>query len=204
MRVTLVYWAADPACDVPQPILDEFGGRLVDRKATFQKTRLALGPERDALPSWRITEHPRTEPSVEVVRLAVTAGACSRFRLDPQIPRESFERLYERWIVRSILGELADVVLVAGHDNSASNPAGLITVCVTDGHGSIGLIAVDESARGQGIGTQLIQAAHRWLLGRGARRVTVVTQLDNQAACRLYEKCGFEQAELQHVYHFWI
>jgi len=204
MKVKLVYWAADPGCGVPQRILSEFGGLFVDRKATFQKTLPALGHESDARQSWRITEHPRTEPAVELVRLAVTAGACSRFRLDPRIPRESFERLFELWIVRSVLGELADVVLVAGRDSSTSDPAGLITVRLTGGQGSVGLIAVHESARGQGIGTRLIQAAHRWLLGRGAGRVTVVTQLDNQAACRLYEKCGYEPAELQHIYHFWI
>ncbi|MFI5460830.1 MAG: GNAT family N-acetyltransferase [Isosphaerales bacterium] len=204
MKVKLVYWAADPGGNVPQPILDEFGGLFVDRKATFQKTLPALGPESDALQSWRITEHPRTDPAVELVRLAVTAGSCSRFRLDPRIPRESFKRLYELWIVRSVLGELADMVFVAARGRSTSEPAGLITVRLTGGQGSIGLIAVDELARGQGIGTRLIQAAHRWLLARGVKRVTVVTQLDNQAACRFYEKCGYEQVELRHVYHFWI
>ena len=151
----------------------------------------------------RIAEHPKSEPSFDVVRLAVAAGAYSRFRLDPRVPEESFQRLYEIWIVRSVLGELADAVFVADRGTDLDDPVGLITVSLTGGQGSIGLIAVDESARGQGVGSQMIHAAHRWLLGRGARNVEVVTQLDNHKACRLYEKCGYTHAELQHVYHFW-
>jgi RimJ/RimL family protein N-acetyltransferase len=41
------------------------------------------------------------------------------------------------------------------------------------------------------------------LLERGASRVTVVTQLENQAACRLYTRCGYQHAEVRDRYHFW-
>ena len=103
-----------------------------------------------------------------------------------------------------MLGELADAVLVAGRGTDLDDPAGLITVSLAGGEGSIGLIAVDRIStwtRGRmkldpGCGT-------RWLLGRDARTVKVVTQLDNRKACSLYEKCGYAHAELLHVYHFW-
>lgn len=199
----LVYWATDPNRNVSQSILREFQGRLVDQKVTFRRNVRSVEPEGESSMGWRISEHPRSNPSFRVVRLAVAAGACSRFRLDPRIPEQSFERLYEIWIVRSVLGELADAVLVAGRGTDLDDPAGLITVSLAGGEGSIGLIAVDESARGQGVGSSLIQAAHRWLLGRDARTVKVVTQLDNRKACSLYEKCGYAHAELLHVYHFW-
>jgi dTDP-4-amino-4,6-dideoxy-D-galactose acyltransferase len=199
----LVYWAANPRIEVPQSILGEFHGLLVDRKVTFRKTLPTSEPDSDSWMSCRIAEHPKSEPSFDVVRLAVSAGAYSRFRLDPRVHEESFRRLYETWILRSVLGELADAVLVAGRGSNLDDPVGLITVSLIGEQGSIGLIAVDESARGQGVGSQMIHAAHRWLLGRGARNVEVVTQLDNHKACRLYEKCGYTHAELQHVYHFW-
>jgi dTDP-4-amino-4,6-dideoxy-D-galactose acyltransferase len=202
-HVKLVYWAAAPGRVVSQPLLDEFGGLLVDRKITFQVDLRALGSDVRAVAACRITKHSRGEPSPAVVRLAVAAGVYSRFRLDPRIPRLSFERLYENWIVRSVHGELADMVLIAGRDSSAGDPAGLITISVNEGQGSIGLIAVDESARGRGIGRSLIHAAHRWLLRRQAQRVTVVTQLENVAACRLYESCGYQHADLRDRYHFW-
>jgi dTDP-4-amino-4,6-dideoxy-D-galactose acyltransferase len=199
----LVYWTADPTIEVPQSILGEFHGLLVDRKVTFRKTLSTSEPDSDSWTPCRITEHPKSEPSFGVVRLAVSAGAYSRFRLDPRVHEESFQRLYEIWIVRSVLGERADAVLVADRGTNLDDPVGLITVSSTGGQGSIGLIAVDESARGQDVGSQMIHAAHRWLLGRGARNVEVVTQLDNHKACRLYEKCSYTYAELQHVYHFW-
>jgi dTDP-4-amino-4,6-dideoxy-D-galactose acyltransferase len=199
----LVYWATDPSRNFPQSILQEFQGRLVDQKVTFRRNVRSAALESQSSMGCQISEHPRSNPSFRVVRLAVAAGTYSRFRLDPRIPEESFERLYETWIVRSVLGDLADAVLIAGRGTGRDDPAGLITVSLAGGEGSIGLIAVDESARGQGVGSNLIHAAHRWLLGRGARSVKVVTQLDNRKACRLYEKCGYTHAELLHVYHFW-
>jgi dTDP-4-amino-4,6-dideoxy-D-galactose acyltransferase len=199
----LIYWAADPRFKVPQSILGEFHGLLVDRKVTFRRTLRNVTPESESAMCRRISEHPKSEPAFDLVRLAVSAGAYSRFRLDPRIPKESFGRLYEIWINRSVLGDIADAVFVAARGTELDYPAGLITVSLTGREGSIGLIAVDESARGQGVGSHLIHAVHRWLLGRGARNVKVVTQLDNHKACRLYEKCGYSHAELQHVYHFW-
>jgi dTDP-4-amino-4,6-dideoxy-D-galactose acyltransferase len=199
----LVYWAAEPGRVVPQHLLNEFGGLLVDRKVTF-RIELSTGDcESEPLPSCPITEHPQSEPGPGVARLGLAAGVCSRFGLDPRIPRGAFERLYQSWILRSVAGELADVVLIAGDLAAGELPAGLVTVSVTGLQGSIGLIAVDPRARGRKIGTSLIHAAHRWLHGRGANRVAVVTQLENQPACRLYEKCGYRRAELHDRYHFW-
>jgi dTDP-4-amino-4,6-dideoxy-D-galactose acyltransferase len=199
----LVYWAADPRVEVSQSILWEFHGLLVDRKATFRKTLVAAEADSDSWISGRIAEHPRSEPGLALVRLAISAGAYSRFRRDPRVHEESFRRLYELWINRSVLGELADVVLVADRGTGLDDPVGLITLSLAGRQGSIGLIAVDESARGCGIGSKMIRAAHRWLLAHGVRNVEVVTQLDNQIACRFYEKCGYAHAALQHVYHFW-
>ncbi len=201
--VRLVYWAGSADRDIPGSLLDEFGGLLVDRKATFQKSLLSLDLERDDPISRRITQYSGSEPGFALLRLAVAAGACSRFRRDPGIPRESFRRLFELWLIRSIHGELADLVLVAGGESALADPVGLITVSLAHGQGSIGLISVDESVRGRGIGKHLIHAAHRWLAGHGADRALVVTQLDNKAACALYERCGYRQAHLEHFYHFW-
>jgi dTDP-4-amino-4,6-dideoxy-D-galactose acyltransferase len=203
-KYRFIYWAADPRIEVSQSIVGEFHGLLADRKVTFRKTLCGLETASDSLMSCcRIAEHPKCKPSFDLVRLAVLAGAYSRFKLDPRVREDSFQRLYEIWIARSVSGELADAVLVACPCTTFDDPAGLITVSLTGGRGSIGLVAVDESARGQGIGAHLVHAAHRWLLDRGGRNVEVVTQLDNHKACRLYEKCGYTRAKLQHVYHFW-
>ena len=49
-----------------------------------------------------------------------------------------------------------------------------------------------------------MHAAHRWMQQRGAQVAQVVTQLDNRAACRLYERAGYRISRLQHFYHFWL
>jgi ribosomal protein S18 acetylase RimI-like enzyme len=79
----------------------------------------------------------------------------------------------------------------------------MVTVAEADRVGNIGLIAVHERARGRGVGAALMAAAHRWMAGRGAAAATVVTQLDNAAACRLYQASGYGLAGVWHCYHFW-
>jgi ribosomal protein S18 acetylase RimI-like enzyme len=114
--------------------------------------------------------------------------------------------MYRLWIERSLRGEMADAVLVADLSNGTlSAPlAGLISLEETAGTGSIGLIAVAQEARGRGVGTALLAAAHRWMLARGAQQARVVTQADNLPACRLYERAGYRLADVRHVFHFWL
>ena len=52
-------------------------------------------------------------------------------------------------------------------------------------------ICVVKSARGQGIGTALIQKAVEWAKGSGLRGLALETQDNNLLACRFYAKCGF-------------
>ena len=199
----LVYWDAEPARGAPRDLLEEYSGSLVDRRLSLGRPLATVEAESGDQAAIAIHAHPRTGPARELVSLAVQAGEFSRFRRDPRIPAESFRSLYEIWLEKSVQGDLADLVLVATAGNSCEQPLGFVTVSLKDGEGSIGLIAVVEWARGRAIGRRLLEAAHRWLAGRRARRVTVVTQLENHPACRLYERCGYDRAQLRHVYHFW-
>jgi ribosomal protein S18 acetylase RimI-like enzyme len=53
-------------------------------------------------------------------------------------------------------------------------------------------VAVDASAGGRGIGTQVVDAATALLAARGHHAVKVVTGSDNEVALKLYARCGFE------------
>jgi dTDP-4-amino-4,6-dideoxy-D-galactose acyltransferase len=127
--VYLVYWAADPVLDVPGWLLSEFRGSLVDQKATFA-CRLAPVPHDEiAIPSpYEVAEIPRGRPCRRLVGLALKAGAQSRFRSDPRISAEASSRLYEVWITRSTLRELADAVLVISRSGEAEKPLGVVTL----------------------------------------------------------------------------
>ena len=52
-------------------------------------------------------------------------------------------------------------------------------------------ICVVKSARGQGIGTALIQKAIEWAKDSGLHGLALETQDNNLPACRFYAKCGF-------------
>jgi ribosomal protein S18 acetylase RimI-like enzyme len=104
----------------------------------------------------------------------------------------------------STLGEMADQVLVACGTDPLSDCLGMISYSIVEAGARIGLIAVRDQARGKGIGSALIAAAHREMAKRGARMATVCTQCANVPACRLYERLGYHLDEVQNVYHFWI
>jgi streptothricin acetyltransferase len=53
-------------------------------------------------------------------------------------------------------------------------------------------IAVDAKYRGQGIGRALIERAIEWAKAKGFPGLMLETQNNNVAACKLYERCGFE------------
>lgn len=55
-------------------------------------------------------------------------------------------------------------------------------------------VAVDPAAQGAGWGTCLVQDALRWAWRNGATIAHVNTQVTNERAVALYEKCGFRLA----------
>jgi dTDP-4-amino-4,6-dideoxy-D-galactose acyltransferase len=86
----------------------------------------------------------------------------------------------------------------------AAGVQGYITAAVTSGGGGqIGLFAVADAARGQGVGGRLIAAALAWLAARGADPVTVVTQGRNIRAQRIYQRFGLLSHDLELWFHRW-
>ena len=138
-----------------------------------------------------------------ITSLGIDAGWTSRFRRDPNFATERVDALYRIWADKCLTGERANAVLIARRRGQV---AGLITLQVTGAARSsaeIGLVAVQESARGLGLGRRLMRAAERWLQAQGVNRVTVVTQAENSAAISLYRRCGYQEQQQRTVYHFW-
>jgi ribosomal protein S18 acetylase RimI-like enzyme len=57
-------------------------------------------------------------------------------------------------------------------------------------------LVIDESARRQGVGRALIQAALDWARAQGCSEVEVSTDVDNTAAQAFYRQLGFESEAL--------
>lgn len=198
-QIPLAYWSAeDPSEDV-RNVAVQLGGRMVDEKLTFaaevSKTANIDFPKADLAQSYR------DGMSVDDLKqLAVDSGIHSRFVVDPKFPRDKARALFEEWMLRSLDKTYADDVLVIPQENRI---AGMATVAQKSGYVSIGLVAVAAEYRGRGFGEILVRAAITWCRERGIHQIQVTTQAANQPARRLYQKCGFELAKTEFVYHFW-
>lgn len=57
--------------------------------------------------------------------------------------------------------------------------------------GHVYTVNVHPSERGRGLGVRLMDACHEALRGLGMTRVLLEVNVENAAAIRLYEKCGY-------------
>lgn len=199
-RVGLAYWASDPNDEESQKAARSGDGFLADRKVTYV---IDVGRVADPVAGteWITEEYGDPLPCGELEALAVRAGTYSRFKVDPRMPDGKSAELYKMWIRNSVKKTLADAVLVI---RDAGRIAGMVTLGEKQGRGDIGLLAVAVGMQGRNIGVSLVRAGQRWARGKGYRFAQVVTQGENVAACRLYEKCGYTIDKIENFYHFWI
>lgn len=201
-NVALAYWAADPNDRDSGQAAVECMGFLADRKITFSVDSEVLHKNMPLIAAnAQVEEFCAEGPTAELEALAIQAGEFSRFRVDPRIPPGRFIELYRQWIRKSVNGELAEKVYVVRSE--VGKILGMVTVGEKNGRGDIGLLAVDRLARGRNLGLALVSAAQEWSLKKGLPAAQVVTQVDNVAACRFYEKCGYHIDKVEHIYHFW-
>lgn len=193
----LLYWAVSPTDEQAAATARQLGLYLATQRVTYA---LTVADEPAGLPAGI---GPVTALTAPRRRLALLAGHQSRYRTDPRFAADVYERLYSRWIERSVSGELAREVLVYRPAPHAPE-TGLLTLECHESHVSIGLLAVAGHLRGQGVGTRLVAAARQRTRAWGCARLRVATQLTNTGACRLYERCGFAIEQVTHVYHVWL
>jgi dTDP-4-amino-4,6-dideoxy-D-galactose acyltransferase len=133
--------------------------------------------------------------------IAAVSHHDSRFYRDGHFAGDRCDELYRTWIERSCRG-WADHVLVA---DRLETPVGYLTIHRRGaGNAAIGLVAVDPSCRGLGVGRQLIQGCLSWLADSGIARVSVVTQGGNAASLSFYRRVGFRVSETATWYHRWF
>ena len=195
--VRLAYWAAREEAPFDVKIM---GGLLTDKKATFSIDLKKLKP--NLFISTNLVQSFTSDMQEEdLLNLAVQAGAYSRFARDPQFPHELFINLYKEWMHKCLAKELADDVLII---QTGGKTTGMVTVSDKNGIGDLSLIAVDKSQRGRHFGEKLVRAAQLWYLKHDLEKSQVVTQMDNTAACSLYQKCGYAISRTDFIYHFWL
>lgn len=169
---------------------ESVGFRLVDVRLTYEHS----APR--AFEDVRV----RAAKSSDLADLEVIAAQSflfSRFSRDAAFGPANAARLYREWLRKSVSG-WAQQTLVA---ESQGQPVGFVTCHLNPPLGSIGLIAVSEEARGNGLGPALVLSANSWLRHAGARSITVVTQAANLQAQRVYQATGFATKTVEVWFH---
>lgn len=173
----------------------DMGGILVDQKTTYSKKT-----EKTPWHSDHIKEYLEDEINDRLIELGLQAGLFSRFRLDKNFSKQEYERLYIEWLRKSVSMDLALKTFIA---LEGSEIIGITTLGGKEDAADIGLVAVDKNFRGNGIASDLIHSAENAAYDLGFKEIKVVTQLQNKAACRLYEKCDFKIENIVNIYHYW-
>ncbi len=196
-QVRLVYWQVDGGCKESNQAAAQLHGFLACKQVTYY---LKLTKNHLPAQAHYIFSYQDKVPTKDMEDLAIKIGEKSRFGQDPRIPRDGFYRMYHLWIKNSVNHSVASEVLVAG----ANKIIGMITLRNKNGRGDIGLLAVDDQHRGQGIASALLTAAKHYFINHGYQDLQVVTQQSNFSACALYEKNGFSCEQIDSFYHFWL
>jgi GNAT superfamily N-acetyltransferase len=100
------------------------------------------------------------------------------------------------WFLETQLNDRDAVVLIAEHDGIVAGYvyAGLEPLSWKELRGPAGFIhdiVVEESARGEGLARELLNAAVQWLRERGAPRVMLWTAAQNVRAQHVFQSAGF-------------
>lgn len=82
-----------------------------------------------------------------------------------------------------------------------------MVVCKLEPHrsgtfrGYIAMLAVQESHRGKGIATKLVEMAINAMAERDADEIVLETEVTNTASLKLYERLGFLRSKRLHRYY---
>jgi dTDP-4-amino-4,6-dideoxy-D-galactose acyltransferase len=194
-QVHCLYFLADFDHRETLRLVEAAGFSLVDLRVTLARDLSTAADQAPPVAAIR----PFEEDDLPALKaIARRSHRDSRFFFDGRFPEDRCEDLFETWIERSCSG-WAQAVFVAEVDGAASG----YCACHLDdrGVGSIGLIAIADSAQGRGLGTGLVGAALSFFTKQGATRAQVVTQARNVPAQRLYQKMGFLTDSIQLWYH---
>ena len=193
-RIDSVSFLADPSDAVTLRALERHAFELMD-------VRLELETPVEPRVVTSVIRPAREDDLGALIDIARTSHRNTRFHTDTRFGTARADELYAVWIERSVRGELADDVFIA---EASSRVVGYMTLSGRpDDAAQIGLIAVHDMHRGQGIGTQFIAAAHEWCVDSGRSVLQVVTPGRSTESLRFYERMGFLTRRIGFWYHRW-
>ncbi len=138
----------------------------------------------------------------DLQKLAELILVNSRFSKDHFFPKIAAQRIYQKWVLNSLNGQVAKRVLIYKRYGKI---LGFITLVDNYPIGKIGLLAVDSNSQNKGIGYELLLKVQKILKNTKFSTLQIKTQSDNSAACYLYsKKLNASLIKQTFVYHFWL
>lgn len=136
-------------------------------------------------------------PQPVVVRRLVEVGAGELEALAALLPQiSSGAPAPDLASVRAVIADPGNQLLVAELDGRIVGTCLVATFpTLTGTRAWLEDVVVDESSRGAGIGTALVEAAAAASRSVGARTLDLTSRPSRQAANRLYARCGFQQRQ---------
>ena len=194
----MVYCFAKPF-SFEDNVLKEYSALLVDEKVTYARI---IDEDEGDVPEVNIHVYSEVVVSDKMLDIAIQTSEHSRFRVDPNFQNEEFKKLYYQW-VKNAVENRKDGELFTYEEGETLK--GLIYLKeVSEKIGSISLIGVDQSSRGEQIGTKLINQSLSYFKRKNINEIQVVTQKQNVLACNFYEKNNFNLIDTVNVFHIWI
>jgi dTDP-4-amino-4,6-dideoxy-D-galactose acyltransferase len=198
--IACLYLLVDGWDDEVHRLAQRHGFRFVDIRLTLAQSVSVDGPI--GAGADLTVRAPQSDDATKLASIATHGYWDSRFYADGRFEAAAVSRLYERWLVGSFDGSLADRVFIA---EAGGEPVGYLTSKLdhVQRQGSIGLVGVSPGKRGEGIARALLASALREFAVRGMTTAAVVTQGRNVAAQRLYQASGFRTERVELWFHRW-
>jgi len=193
-RIDCLYFLSDRVDDAAGAWLEGAGFVHVD-------TRVTLAASLAPVPAASVggVRQANDDDIPGLREIAAATHHATRFYADRRLAAAA-DAMYAFWIENSVKDPSIHVLVP-----DASPVSGYITCYEAQvGSGQIGLLGVAAAARGRGHAGRLVGAALEWMIERGMTTATVVTQGRNEAARRVYERCGFAPSLEQRWYHRWF
>jgi GNAT superfamily N-acetyltransferase len=185
--------------------MQKLGFALVSIRSTYE---LAIDPDRNedeshlTFPSGvvllRLSEGPPSISLNDLSCLTEVIGATSRYFKDSRIPKNLSFKLYDTWLTNSLYRGYADEVVLAMHGHKL---VGIHTLKISGSVGNVDLIGLHPAYQHGGLGRALLQQGIRVFRERKLHTAHVVTEGENVAASRFYQRNGFLLLSTELAWH---
>jgi GNAT superfamily N-acetyltransferase len=183
---------------------ERIGFRLVDTNVQLS-VKSGLNIDHHDLASSTKSFRPAQDTDKQfIMDIAARNFSFDRFHQDRHIPVETAHRIKSEWVGNYFEGKRGNELIVAEISDKVVGFNLLLWNADTQTL-TIDLIAVDDSARNQGIAKGLIVYAYHYVQAKSAEKTVinyaVGTQIANVPSLRLYQQCGFGVESSQYVLH---